>query len=62
MHYGKRTFPLERCFPSSHQLSLCLGFDGCVKLKLIVSLFPLSSDLNLISALPPCEVHRGLGA
>jgi len=33
-----------------------------VKLKLIVSLFPLSSDLNLVSALPPCEVHRGLDA
>lgn len=48
-----------RRFPSSHQLSLHLGFDGCVKLKLIVSPFPLSSDLNLISALPPCEVHGG---
>lgn len=39
---------------------LCLGFDGCVMLKLIVP-FPLCSDLSLISALPPCEVHRGPG-
>lgn len=41
IRYLKQRFPLERCFPSSRQLLLCLGFDGCVKLKLIVSLSPL---------------------
>lgn len=50
-------FPLERCFPPA--VSLCLGLDGCVKLKLIVSLFPLSSDLSLIPALPPGGAHGG---
>lgn len=64
MCYGKQLSPLEH-LPSTHQLLLPLGFEGYVKLKLIVSL-SFSCPVILIHFLPfltpKCEMCRSLDA